>query len=195
MSDIRHWVPLRGTSRWWRNRKERETKGCGHNEERRSWRLEGSKVHPNECNQWCQLRPWWGPHLCCHWVHVWVQEPATAVKYLWSLIKPRDMLICEGCEELATLFIWSSWESWRWGHESRRADPTSSQLQFSRDWPELQTSYPEDTSMEKTGATTTLQCGDVNKREIPSSPLTRYHLQVVGDLSLGSWEQEICSCP
>jgi hypothetical protein len=34
--------PLRGARKWWRNGKERETEGCGHNEDRQNWRLEDS---------------------------------------------------------------------------------------------------------------------------------------------------------
>ena len=39
----RPWVPLREARKWWRNGKERETEGCGHNEERQNWRLKGSE--------------------------------------------------------------------------------------------------------------------------------------------------------
>jgi hypothetical protein len=40
-------VPLREARKWWRNGKERETEGCGHNEERQNWRLEGSEEQPD----------------------------------------------------------------------------------------------------------------------------------------------------
>ena len=36
----------------------------------------------------------------------------------------------EGCAELAPPLNWASWESWTWGHKSRRADPVTSQLQY-----------------------------------------------------------------
>lgn len=35
----------------------------------------------------------------------------------------------EGRVELALLLTWTSWESWPWGCESRRAEPMPRQLQ------------------------------------------------------------------
>jgi hypothetical protein len=45
----RPWVPLRGTSKWWRNgmEKKEKTEGYGHNEERQNWRLKGSEEQPD----------------------------------------------------------------------------------------------------------------------------------------------------
>lgn len=40
-------TPLRGTSKWWGNARERETEGWGHNKERQDWRLEGSVDQPD----------------------------------------------------------------------------------------------------------------------------------------------------
>lgn len=42
-------VPLR-TSKWWRNKREREA-GCEHSEGRQNWRCEGSKEQPDVSSQ------------------------------------------------------------------------------------------------------------------------------------------------
>jgi hypothetical protein len=36
-------APLRGASKWLKSERERESEGCGHNEERQNWRLKGSE--------------------------------------------------------------------------------------------------------------------------------------------------------
>ena len=46
--------------------------------------------------------------------------------------------MCKSCAELALPITWASWESWLWEHESKRANPTLSQLQlwkFHMIWP------------------------------------------------------------
>ena len=41
---------------------------------------------------------------------------------------PGDMLVSEGCTELAPPLSRAFWESWSHGYESRRADPVPNQL-------------------------------------------------------------------
>lgn len=36
----------------------------------------------------------------------------------------------EGCAEAALRLTWASWENWPWRRESKRAEPTPSQLQY-----------------------------------------------------------------
>lgn len=36
----------------------------------------------------------------------------------------QDIVMFKDYAELAPLFIWASWESWLWRHESKRTDPT-----------------------------------------------------------------------
>jgi hypothetical protein len=62
---VRPRVPLRGTNKWWRGGRESETEGCGHNEERQNWRVEGSEEQPDVSSQWCHLGRYLGPWPSC----------------------------------------------------------------------------------------------------------------------------------
>lgn len=83
------------------------------------------------------------PPLYCHQGLCLVYGPTAAgVCYhqrsgvcLSSELPSGDVLMSWGWAELATPLAWASWESWPWGYENRRGDPTSSQLQYSREWP------------------------------------------------------------
>lgn len=116
----------------------------------------------------------------------------------WSGLLPENMLMSEGCVELA--LAWASWDSWPWGHESRRADPTPSKLQ-----------YPGECSVHDPGSTVELALvvgvvgdlaprvctwragpaslfpsGGMDEGEMPSTPLALSHLPWVGALALKS---------
>lgn len=45
------WAPLRGTNKWWRNGREREAEGFGHNKDRQNWRPKVSKEETNVSSQ------------------------------------------------------------------------------------------------------------------------------------------------
>ena len=64
-----------------------------------------------------------GPGLCCHW------GPCLGPRYPWSGLPPSNMFMSVGCTQLALPFTWALWNSWPWGRESRRPDPTPSLLQ------------------------------------------------------------------
>jgi hypothetical protein len=51
-------------------------------------------------------------------------------RHLWYGLWPGDILISEGCVELAPPLTWALWESCPCGHENKRAVPASSQLQY-----------------------------------------------------------------
>jgi hypothetical protein len=66
--------------------------------------------------------------MCCQG-HIWVHGPAAVVVYyhqgssghLWSGLPPGDMLMSEGCADMALSLTWASLESWPWWYGHRRA--------------------------------------------------------------------------
>lgn len=75
---------------------------------------------------------------------------------------PRDISVSEDWAERAPPLTWALWDSWPWIHDSRRADPTPSQLQYLGEQPHMCVgkSQLEDSSV-----------GELVLEEIPSYPL------------------------
>lgn len=108
------WVPLRGVSG--REMEEKETGGCGYNEERQDWRLPNSEVQPAVSSWLMTLGTTVAFWLCCYWEgHGWVCGPAAAGvdyhqnpgRFLWFGLSPSDMLTSGSCSELAPPLTWA----------------------------------------------------------------------------------------
>lgn len=86
----------------------------------------------------------------------------------------------EGCAEAALLLMWASWESWPWRHESKRAEPIPSQLQYlgeqglpiAGDVSESTREYEP----ERAGPTAHLSCSGVDEEAVVSFSLLSHHL-------------------